>query len=83
MLLQCQRACSEIRGDKAESNHEITVEVRGDYPNFKQNLDEKLSSQKSAEASRCLANAVSEQQAPKVDNCVLSKEPLVGKQKSS
>ena len=39
--MQCQRACSEIWGDEAENNHEITAKVQGNYPNFKQNLAEK------------------------------------------
>ena len=41
MLVQCHRVCSKIRRDQAENNHEITVEVQGDYPNFKQNIAEK------------------------------------------
>ena len=63
MLMQCQRACSEIWGEQAQNNHKITAEVQGDYPNFKQDLARKIifSSQKSAEASRCSPNAVSEQ----------------------
>ena len=66
MLMQCQRACSEIWGDWAENNHEITAEVQDYYPKFKQNLAEKIfSSQKSAETSRCLANALSKQRGSK------------------
>ena len=67
MLMQCQRACSESRRDKAENNHEITVEVQGNYPNFKQKLAEKkfLTTQKTANASLCSANAVSEQRGSK------------------
>ena len=53
MLMQCQRACSKIWGDKAENNYQVTAEVQGCHPNFEQNLAEKiLSSQKSAETSR-------------------------------
>ena len=38
---------------------EITAEVQGNHPNFKQNLaGKKLPTQKSARARRCLANAV-------------------------
>ena len=39
----------------------MTAEVQANYPNFK----EILSSEKSAKAGRCLANAVSEQQGSK------------------
>ena len=67
MLMQCQRARSKIRRDLAEINHEITAEVRGNYPDLKQNLAEKkIVISKSAEASRCLANSVSEQQGSKI-----------------
>ena len=41
MLIQCQEACREIWKDKAENNHEVTAEVQGNHPNFKQNLAEK------------------------------------------
>ena len=43
------------------------MNVQGIYPNFKKHMAEKkvLSSHKSAKAIRCLANAVSEQQASK------------------
>ena len=38
MLMQCLRACSVMRRNKAEDNQEITAEVQGNYPKFKQNL---------------------------------------------
>ena len=41
MLMQCLRACSVIRRNKAEDNQEITAEVHGNYPEIKQNLAEK------------------------------------------
>ena len=39
--MQCLRACSVIRRNKAEDNQEITAEVHGNYPKIKQNLAEK------------------------------------------
>ena len=85
MLLQCQRACSGIWGDWAENNHEIRAEVRGNYPNFKQNSGERkfchLKSQwKPAVVWQMLFQS---SEVPKIDNCVLSNEQRVGKQKSS
>ena len=41
MFMQGQRACTELRRDKAENNHEITAEVQDNYYNFKRNLAEK------------------------------------------
>ena len=41
IFMQCQRAGSEIWGDYAKNNHEITQEVHGNYPNIKRNLAEK------------------------------------------
>ena len=62
-LMQCQRACSKIQRLGREQPIKITLEVQGNYPNFKQNFpgNKTSSSQKSVNASRSLANAVSEQ----------------------
>ena len=41
MRMQCQGACSNIRKDQAENNHEIFAEVQANYLNFEQNVAEK------------------------------------------
>ena len=42
MLRACRRACSEIWRDQVEKLIEVTAEAQGNYPNFKQNLAEKI-----------------------------------------
>ena len=41
-------------GDKAENKNEITAEVQGNYPNFKQDLAEKKLSSKVSESQSLL-----------------------------
>ena len=70
-LTRCLRSATEhvakIMGDEAENNLKITTVVQGTYPNFEQTLvgKEIFVISKVREASRCLANVVSEQQGSK------------------
>ena len=65
-----------------KKNHEMTAEVQGNYPNFKQNLAEKENFVISkVNGSQQMLPQSSE--VPNVDNCVLSKEQRIRKQKSS
>ena len=78
-------ACSQTWGNQAENNHEITAEVQANYPNFKQKLAEKenFNISKVKKPAGIYQMLVESSQVPKNDNCVLSEEQRIRKQKSS
>ena len=65
--MQYQRGFSKIRWDKAENSHQITAEVQGNYPKFKQNLAMKeiFVISKVSGSQPLLANTVAEHQSSK------------------
>ena len=81
--MKCQRACRIIWRDQAENNEEITAEIQGNYPNFKQNLAEEenfLSSQVSRGLSVIANNRTRAARFQNWTNRVLSNEIRILKQ---